>query len=104
MSDHTKYQQYCDSATSSQSFASSTVANIIDGNGQRNELLPPSEAVQISAHNSIILFQNWQIPALLWIEPSDGGAVFIDNRWYRGLLQLITLFIEAIRNLRRSPH
>ena len=24
--------------------------------------------------------------------------------WYRGLLQLITLFIEAIRNLRRSPH
>jgi len=74
---------------SSIAIASSTVANIIDGNGQSLEPLPPSEAVQISAHNSTILFQNWQVPSSLWIEPSDGGAMFVGNSWYRGKLLLI---------------
>jgi peptidoglycan hydrolase-like amidase len=74
---------------SSIAIASSTVANIIDGNGQSLEPLPPSEAIQISANNSTILFQNWQIPSLLWIEPTEGGAVFVGNSWYRGKLLLI---------------
>lgn len=69
--------------------AGSTSANIIDGNGQVLEPLPPSEAVQITAHNSIILFQEVQIPSSLRIEPTDGGAVFVGERWYRGKLLLI---------------
>ena len=89
MSDRTKYQQYCDRATSSQSFASSTEASIIDGNGQALEQLPPSEAVQISASGSNILFQKDLLPSTLWIEPTDGGAVFVGNSWYRGKLLLI---------------
>ena len=30
-----------------------------------------------------------QIPSVLWIEPTDSGAVFIGDRWYRGKLLLI---------------
>ena len=69
--------------------ASSTVANLTDGNRQNLEALPPSEAIQITAHNSTLLFQNWQIPSVMWIEPTDGGAVFIGGFWYRGKLLLI---------------
>jgi peptidoglycan hydrolase-like amidase len=51
--------------------------------------LPPSEAVQISASGSNILFQKDLLPSTLWIEPTDGGAVFVGNSWYRGKLLLI---------------
>lgn len=74
---------------SKKAIASSTVANIIDGNRQSLEPLSPGQSIQISASNSTILFQNWQIPLLLWIEPKDGGAVFVGNNWYRGKLLLI---------------
>ena len=50
--------------------------------------MPPSEAVQISASGSNILFQKDLLPSTLWIEPTDGGAVFV-NSWYRGKLLLI---------------
>ncbi len=73
----------------SQSFASSTEASIIDGNGQALEQLPPSEAVQISVSGSNILFQKDLLPSTLWIEPTDGGVVFVGNSWYRGKLLLI---------------
>ena len=73
----------------SQSFASSTEASIIDGNGQALEQLPPSEAVQVSASDSTILFQEMQSPTPLWIEPIKDGAVFVSNNWYRGKLLLI---------------
>ncbi len=51
--------------------------------------MPPSEAVQISASGSNILFQKDLLPSTLWIEPTDGGAVFVGNSWYRGKLLLI---------------
>ena len=74
---------------SSIAIASSTNANIIDGNGQQLEPLSPSESFQVSASNSTILFQEVQTPSALWIEPSKGGAVFVGNNWYRGKLLLI---------------
>lgn len=69
--------------------ASSTKANLIDGNGQVIEQLSPSEASQVSASDSTILFPDWRSPSPLWIEPTDGGAVFVGNNWYRGKLLLI---------------
>ncbi len=69
--------------------ASSTEANIIDGNGQALDQLPSFEAFQVSASSSSILFQEVQLPSPLWIEPSDGGAVFVGNNWYRGRLLLV---------------
>ncbi len=73
----------------SQSFASSTDANITDGNRQSLDSLSPSQSFQISASDSNILFQDWQLPSPLWIEPTDGGAIFVGNSWYRGKLLLI---------------
>ena len=69
--------------------ASSTSVNIIDGNRQSLEPLVPGQSFQISVHNSTILFQNWQVPSSLWIKPTDSGAIFIGDRWYRGKLLLI---------------
>ncbi len=51
--------------------------------------MPPSEAVQISASGSNILFKKDLLPSTLWIEPTDGGAVFVGNSWYKGKLLLI---------------
>ena len=69
--------------------ASSTSANLTDGNRQSLKPLSPGQSFQISVSNSTILFQNWQIPSLLWIEPTEGGAIFVGNSWYRGKLLLI---------------
>ncbi|PSB27612.1 hypothetical protein [Chlorogloea sp. CCALA 695] len=44
---------------SSIAIASSTSANIIDGNRQSIEPLLPGQSFQITAHNSTILFKNW---------------------------------------------
>ena len=74
---------------SSIAIASSTEANITDGRGQVLGRLPPSQAVQVNVSGSTILFQDWQIPSLLLLEPSDGEAVFVGNSWYRGKLLLI---------------
>ncbi len=74
---------------SSLAIASSTKANVTDGNRQSLELLSPGQSFQISASDSNILFQNWQVPSFLWIEPTEGGAVFVGNNWYRGKLLLI---------------
>ncbi len=73
----------------SQSFASSTEANLLDANGQAIEQLPPNQSFQLGASNSNILFENWQIPSAIWIEPTRGGAVFVGDRWYRGRLLLV---------------
>ncbi|WP_009630873.1 SpoIID/LytB domain-containing protein [Synechocystis sp. PCC 7509] len=51
--------------------------------------MPPDDAVQISASGSNILFQKDLLPSTLWIEPTDGGALFVGNSWYRGKLLLI---------------
>lgn len=74
---------------SSIAIASSTKANIVQVNGQSLEPLSPGQSFQAVASNSTILFQTWQIPSPLWIEPSDGGAIFVGNSWYRGKLLLI---------------
>lgn len=74
---------------SSIAIASSTEANLIDGNGQVLEHRSPNQAFQTSASNSTVLFQDWRSPSLLWIEPTDGGAVFVGDRWYRGKLLLV---------------
>lgn len=69
--------------------ASSTEANLLDANGQVIEQLPPNQSFQVGASNSTILFKDWQIPSPLWIEPTEEGAVFIGNSWYRGKLLLV---------------
>jgi hypothetical protein len=50
---------------SSIAIASSTEANVIDGNGQVSEQLPPSEAFQVSANASNLLFTDWQSSSLV---------------------------------------
>lgn len=69
--------------------ASSTTANLLDANGQVIEQLPANQSFQAITNNSTILFENWQIPTGVWIEPTEGGAIFIGNRWYRGKLLLV---------------
>ena len=74
---------------SSIAIASSTEANIVQVNGQSLEPLSPGQSFRAVASNSTILFQSWQTPSPVWIKPTDSGAVFIGDRWYRGKLLLI---------------
>lgn len=69
--------------------ASSTKANVFDANRKVTMQLSAGQAFQAQTANSTIFFKDWQIPAMMWIEPTRGGAVYIGDRWYRGKLLLL---------------
>ena len=68
--------------------ATSTLAIVSDGNGQQiGELLPLKSAIA-QASNNTIKFGDVSV-AELWVKPSQGGYVWIGDRWYRGTVQVI---------------
>jgi stage II sporulation protein D len=68
--------------------ASSTIATISDGAGRKiGELLPLKGAIA-QAENNQIKFGDVRI-AELWVTPQPGGYVWIGDRWYRGMVQVI---------------
>jgi stage II sporulation protein D len=66
---------------------SSTPASVRDGNGRVLGQLEGMQAFAAILEGSKIAIDRWQA-SQLWIEPSDGGFVFIGNRWYRGRIKL----------------
>jgi stage II sporulation protein D len=67
---------------------SSTPAQILDAGRQPVGSLRPLEGFSARPEAGTINFAGRQ-SRQLWIEPSNGGYVYIGNRWYRGRLQLI---------------
>lgn len=67
---------------------SSTTATVKDGSGQVLGQLQGMQAfVAVATGNNIALSQ-WET-GQLWIEPTDGGYVYIGDRWYRGRTHLV---------------
>lgn len=67
---------------------SSTPARILDASRQPVGSLRPLEGFSARPEAGTINFAGRQARQL-WIEPTDGGYVYIGSRWYRGRLQLI---------------
>lgn len=67
--------------------ASSTPANIFDSNRRLIANLQVLQGTAIATGSSVSLGR--MSGARLWIEPTQGGQVQVEERWYRGRLELI---------------
>lgn len=67
---------------------SSTTATVKDGSGKALGQLQGMQAFVAVANGDRIALSQWQA-GQLWIEPSDGGSVYIGDRWYRGRTHLV---------------
>ncbi len=71
------------------SLAASTPAIVSDGNRQKFAELQPLKALLAVASKDEIEFGDRKVTQL-WIEPQQGGYVWIGDRWYRGAVQVIS--------------
>ncbi|NJL49640.1 MAG: SpoIID/LytB domain-containing protein [Leptolyngbyaceae cyanobacterium SM2_5_2] len=62
---------------------SSTTAIVKDAGGQGVGQLPQGRSVTVSAEGRALRLADWRGQAF-WVEPANGGYVFINNTWYRG--------------------
>lgn len=67
----------------------STPGVILDTNGQVLRELPAESAFTAQLDGSGITLNSWQLPSAVFIEPTEGGLVYVGDRWYRGRLLLM---------------
>ncbi|MBD1863136.1 MULTISPECIES: SpoIID/LytB domain-containing protein [Trichocoleus] len=67
----------------------STPGVILDTNGQVLRELPAESAYTAQLDGSGITLNSWQLPSAVYIEPTEGGLVYVGDRWYRGRLLLM---------------
>jgi stage II sporulation protein D len=67
---------------------SSTKAIVRDAAGQPVGELAPMNGYDIKGGGSSVALGQWNSQSL-WIEPTDEGFVWIDDRWYRGRTQVV---------------
>ncbi len=67
----------------------STPGVILDTNGQVLRELPAESAYTAQLDGTGITLNSWQLPSAVYIEPTEGGLVYVGDRWYRGRLLLM---------------
>ncbi|MDY6938327.1 MAG: SpoIID/LytB domain-containing protein [Cyanobacteriota bacterium] len=70
------------------SVGSSTPATVTDGSGRVLGQLDGMNAFLAVSSNDRIALSQWQANQI-WIEPTEGGFVYIGDRWYRGRTRLV---------------
>ena len=70
------------------SIAAATPTRIVDANGLVYDI-PAQTTYQTQPHQQGIRFGDWPMAHAIWIEPSQGGYLYVGDRWYRGRLLLI---------------
>lgn len=61
-----------------------------DGRGKVLGKLPANEAANVVPNGAGMRVGKWETPAGVWVKPSQGGFVFVGDRWYRGDLLLVS--------------
>jgi stage II sporulation protein D len=77
------------SEVNSIAIGTSTPGVILDTNGQVLRQLPAESAYAAQLDGSGITLNSWQLPSAVFIEPTEGGLVYVGDRWYRGRLLLM---------------
>lgn len=67
---------------------SSTLATVRGWDGHNLGQIPSGRSVVVSAEGSMVRLVDWHDQAL-WVEPSEGGYIFIGDTWYRGRVLLM---------------
>lgn len=70
--------------------ATSTPGEIVDARGKLLDKLPAKQAIEVLPGGPNIRVGKWTTPAGVWIKPTQGGLVFVNNRWYRGDVLLVS--------------
>lgn len=70
--------------------ASTTTAQILDVNGKLIQQLPFGQSFLAQSNGYAIALKDWQLPSVVWVEPTQGGAVYVGDHAYRGRLLLIS--------------
>jgi stage II sporulation protein D len=67
----------------------STTGEVLDGNRQRLLNLSASSASRVYSDGNILHFDGKPAANAVWIEPTQSGYVYVNDRWYRGRLLLV---------------
>ena len=70
--------------------ATSTPGEILDAKGKLLDKLSPNQAIEVLPSGPNIRVSKWMTPGGVWIKPTQGGLVFVNNRWYRGDVLLVS--------------
>ncbi|MEB3357960.1 MAG: SpoIID/LytB domain-containing protein [Synechococcales bacterium] len=74
--------------TSQIQLGSSTQATLKNGAGQVVAQIPAGGGFVAQATGGQVVVSQWR-DQQFWVEPSDNGYVFIDDKWYRGRTQVV---------------
>ncbi|HEY9600593.1 MAG TPA: SpoIID/LytB domain-containing protein [Allocoleopsis sp.] len=75
---------------SSLAVGTSTPGEVLDARGKSLGKLSANDATYALPDGSNIRLGKWQTPAGVWIKPTNGGYVFVGDRWFRGDLLLVS--------------
>lgn len=67
---------------------SSTAAQIVDEQGLVLATLNPNEGTSAQVNADTLQVGDRAVPTAVWLLPSEDGAVYVGDRWYRGAVQL----------------
>jgi peptidoglycan hydrolase-like amidase len=68
----------------------STPSAVLDARGKVLGKLSANQATNVVPTGSNIRMGQWETPAGVWVKPTQGGFVFVGDRWYRGNLLLVS--------------
>ncbi|ACK68967.1 SpoIID/LytB domain protein [Gloeothece citriformis PCC 7424] len=68
----------------------STPASIVDRDGNVLKTLSPSQGLRVSPSGSSLSVGDWQLPGVVFVQPSGNGLVYLGDRWFRGKMLLVT--------------
>jgi peptidoglycan hydrolase-like amidase len=67
----------------------STNAAVTDARGRVLHTINANQGLVAQIDGNGIQLDKWQLPTVIWIQPQQGGAVYIGEKWYRGKLLLV---------------
>ncbi|MGB7442324.1 MAG: SpoIID/LytB domain-containing protein [Coleofasciculaceae cyanobacterium] len=70
--------------------AASTPTELVDGDGKVVGKLPETKGTNVLPNGTNLRIGNMQVATGIWLMPSKDGLVFVNNRWYRGDILLIS--------------
>ncbi|MBR8829910.1 MAG: hypothetical protein N5P05_000549 [Chroococcopsis gigantea SAG 12.99] len=68
----------------------STPGSILDANGRVLQSIAPNEGVWLNPTAGGLSMGNTSLPQMIFIQPQNNGLVYVNDRWYRGKVLVIS--------------
>lgn len=70
--------------------AASTPTELVDGDGKVVGKLPENKGTKVLPNGTNLRLGNMQVATGIWLMPGKNGLVFVNDRWYRGDMLLVS--------------